>query len=107
MTTTQQTMTEREALEIIAGGYTSRFPGAPDPMTATSPAEFRSSMWTWSQQVARSALSEPAPAPVAWRVWARGRKFTRGLYEKPTQEDFEIWKADGDEVEPLYLAPQS
>ena len=46
------------ALETIAGGHTGRFPGAPDVMAATSPADFRSAMWAWSQQVARAALAK-------------------------------------------------
>jgi len=53
---------------------------------------------------------QPATArsePVAWRVWARGHKFTRGIYENPSQESFDIWEADGDEAEPLYAAPLS
>jgi hypothetical protein len=71
-----------------------------------------------SQDVARWRLEEAiallqslqpaAPAgqmePSAYRVWARGGKFTRGLYENPTPKDFELWKADGDTVEPLYTA---
>ncbi len=45
-----------EALETIAGGYTDRFPGAPDVMSET-PETFRSKMWTWSQEVARAAIA--------------------------------------------------
>lgn len=37
---------------------TSRFPGAPDPMTANSPEEFQAEMWLWSQQVAKAAIKE-------------------------------------------------
>ena len=47
----------REALDTIASGWTTRFPGAPDVMTATSPDHFRGEMWSWSQKVARAALS--------------------------------------------------
>ena len=50
----------QKALDTIAGGWTDRFPGAPDVMKATSPADFRSAMWTWSQAVAKAALSSPA-----------------------------------------------
>ena len=46
-----------KALRVIAGGYTSEFPGAPDVMTAT-PEQFRSDMWTWSQKVAKSAITK-------------------------------------------------
>ena len=44
------------ALDTIAGGHTSRFPGAPDVMKAASPEAFQSAMWNWSQKVARAAL---------------------------------------------------
>ena len=47
----------REALDVIANGRTSAVVGAPDPMQATSPLQFRSEMWGWSQQVARSVLA--------------------------------------------------
>lgn len=48
-----------EALCTIAGGHTNRFPGAPDAMSWTgSPADFRSAMWTWSQSVAKAALTK-------------------------------------------------
>ena len=47
----------REALDIIARGYTDRFPGAPDAMTST-PEDFRSAMWAWSEHVARAALAK-------------------------------------------------
>src|SRR4051812_49376793 len=42
----------------------------------------------------------------AYRVWAKGGRFTRGLYEAKnlTPADFEIWAADGDTLEPLYTA---
>lgn len=46
-----------EALETIAHGLTGKFPGAPDPMTANSPAEFQAAMWTWSQATARAAIA--------------------------------------------------
>lgn len=47
----------RSTLHTIAAGMTNEFPGAPDVMTATSPVHFRSSMWEWSQKVARAALA--------------------------------------------------
>lgn len=47
----------REALDTISGGWTDRFPGAPDVMATESPLSFRSQMWTWSQAVARAALA--------------------------------------------------
>lgn len=46
------------ALETIGGGWTNRFPGAPDVMAAESPLAFRSAMWTWSQEVARATLAK-------------------------------------------------
>ena len=46
-----------EALDTIAKGMTNNFPGAPDVMEVT-PAEFRSAMWSWSQEVARAAIKE-------------------------------------------------
>ena len=46
----------KAALETIAGGHTSRFPGAPCAMTAASPNAFRSAMWRWSQAVANAAI---------------------------------------------------
>ncbi len=46
-----------EALDTIAKGMTNKFPGAPDVMEMT-PDEFRHTMWTWSQKVARAALKE-------------------------------------------------
>lgn len=45
------------ALETIAGGHTARFPGAPDVMTM-APDDFRHAMWSWSQEVARAAVSK-------------------------------------------------
>ena len=52
------------ALETIAGGYTDRFPGAPDPFANwASPADFRSAMWSWSQTVAKAAIAATLPAP--------------------------------------------
>ena len=48
----------RAALETIAGGMTSNFAGAPDPMANwVAPEYFRAAMWTWSQAVARTALA--------------------------------------------------
>lgn len=47
----------RKALDTIAGGHTTRFPGAPDVMVET-PESFRSKMWAWSQAVAKAALEE-------------------------------------------------
>ena len=49
--------TTMKALTTIAGGWTNRFPGAPDPMTTESPLHFRSDMWLWSQKVAKAALA--------------------------------------------------
>ena len=46
------------ALNTIAKGMTNEFPGAPDPMTATSPVEFRAAMWSWSQKVAAAAVNK-------------------------------------------------
>ncbi len=46
-----------EALDTIVGGWTDRFPGAPNVMHDT-PEEFRSKMWTWSQQVAAAAIAK-------------------------------------------------
>ena len=46
----------RHALMTIAGGHTEDFPGGPDVM-AESPDTFRHKMWSWSQEVARSALA--------------------------------------------------
>ncbi len=53
----------RAALATIAGGMTNDFPGAPDVMTAESPAAFRSAMWTWSQACARAALAQKDKTP--------------------------------------------
>lgn len=39
--------------------------------------------------------------PVAWHVIAKGGKFTRGIYENPTSDDFELWILDGDTARPL------
>ncbi len=45
------------ALDTIAGGVISRFPDdAPDIMAVT-PEQFRSKMWSWSQEVARAAIA--------------------------------------------------
>ena len=48
----------QKALNTIAGGYTNEFPGAPNPESASSPLEFQSAMWMWSQAVARAAIKE-------------------------------------------------
>ena len=66
-----------EALETIAGGYTSRFPGAPDPMTAASPLAFQSAMWSWSQKVATEAL-KGTTAPQATDDPARSSRPSTG-----------------------------
>lgn len=55
----------REALDTIAGGWINRFPGAPNIMKV-SPTDFQHGMWSWSQAVAKAALSpaqsqEPKP----------------------------------------------
>lgn len=47
----------RDALTIIARGYTNQFPGAPDVMHE-SPSSFRAKMWSWSQAVAQAALEQ-------------------------------------------------
>lgn len=44
-----------EALYIIAGGHTTRFPNAPDVMTESAET-FQHKMWGWSQEVARDAI---------------------------------------------------
>lgn len=62
---------------------------------------------SWAVAKIEAFPPEALRKPDAWRVWAKGRKFTRGLYEKPTAEDFAIWQADGDEAEPLYADPQA
>jgi hypothetical protein len=46
------------------------------------------------------------PEPSAIRLWAKGDKFTRGLYEPPNRITREIWALDGDREEPLYTADQ-
>ena len=48
--------TALEALRIIAGGLSSDN-GGPDFMIMTRD-EFHSAMWSWSQKIAREALSE-------------------------------------------------
>ncbi len=58
----------------------------------------------WNRRAAPPAES-PAEA-VAWKVIAKGGRFTRGLYEKPSGQDFEIWRLDGDIAVPLYARPQ-
>ena len=45
----------RDVLRDIAGGCTSQYVDAPDPMTAESPAAFQHDMWVWSQKIARLA----------------------------------------------------
>ena len=47
----------KDALITIGGGWTARFPGAPDPMTTESPLQFHSDMWSWSQKVAKAAIA--------------------------------------------------
>ena len=46
----------KSALNTIAGGYTNRFPGAPD--VDMTPEQFQSKMWTWSQSVAKNVLEK-------------------------------------------------
>ena len=48
----------RAVLHDIAGGHTSQYVDAPDPMTAESPAAFQHDMWTWSQKIARLATEK-------------------------------------------------
>ena len=45
---------------------------------------------------------KPQAEPVAWIVYTKDRKFTRGIYENPSPESFEIWRLDGDIPVPLY-----
>lgn len=49
-----------------------------------------------------AALLRASGEPVAYRVIAKGGQFTRGIYERPTSEDFGIWQLDGDIAQPLY-----
>ena len=67
-----QLATLREALNTIAGGFTDRFPGAPDVMAET-PETFRDKMWGWSQKVARAARTDTAEAAEGWVKVPEGR----------------------------------
>jgi hypothetical protein len=44
----------KEALRVIAGGYTDK----DTPSLDLPPLEFRSAMWTWSQKKAKEALEK-------------------------------------------------
>lgn len=51
--------TLRGALDTIAGGRVTNFPGAPKLLGITT-SMFQRDMWLWSQKVAHAALDAPA-----------------------------------------------